>query len=215
MSFSYEPLWNMLNELNISKMDFAKMIDISNATLAKLSKNEPITLTTVDKICNRFNCNIENVVRHIKDIQITQANFIVEKGMIVLADDISQRIPVFINDDKTNIYKDNMRPHIILDVIYHKKSATEKIIRSVPYSELMYIIAPIYTSINNNSPLYVPFNDVIIDGSLSNGFVAFGNLSVVSSGLFKKKLGVMPDKYMQKFEQILFSLKQIFDDIEP
>lgn len=74
MSFSYQPLWNLLAEQNISKMDFAKKIDISNTTLAKLSKNEPITLTTIDKICNAFNCKVEDVVEHIPDIETLQKN---------------------------------------------------------------------------------------------------------------------------------------------
>ena len=52
MSLSYEPLWAMLDELDVSKMEFAKIIGMSNATLAKLGKNEPITLTIIDKICN-------------------------------------------------------------------------------------------------------------------------------------------------------------------
>lgn len=56
MALSYDPLWKMLKEMAISKMEFAKSIGISNATLAKMGKNEPITLTTVDKIYNEYHC---------------------------------------------------------------------------------------------------------------------------------------------------------------
>ena len=38
MALSYEPLWDFLNKMGISKMEFAKRIGISNATLAKIGK---------------------------------------------------------------------------------------------------------------------------------------------------------------------------------
>lgn len=62
MSLSYFPLWRMLKDLNVSKMDFAKRVDISNATLAKLGKDEPVALTVIEKICAEFNCDVGNVV---------------------------------------------------------------------------------------------------------------------------------------------------------
>ena len=62
MSLSYFPLWRMLKDLNVSKMYFAKRVDISNATLAKLGKDEPVALTVIEKICAEFNCDVGNVV---------------------------------------------------------------------------------------------------------------------------------------------------------
>ena len=62
MSLSYFPLWRMLKDLNVSKMDFAKRVDISNDTLAKLGKDEPVALTVIEKICAEFNCDVGNVV---------------------------------------------------------------------------------------------------------------------------------------------------------
>ena len=70
LSLSYDPLWDMLKEKGINKMEFANAVDISNATLAKLGHNEAVSLTTIDKICNTFDCGIENVVKHITDITI-------------------------------------------------------------------------------------------------------------------------------------------------
>lgn len=40
----------MLAEKGISKMEFAKSVEISNATLAKMGKDEAVSLTTIDKI---------------------------------------------------------------------------------------------------------------------------------------------------------------------
>lgn len=213
MSLSYEPLWQMLNELNISKMEFAKMIDISNATLAKIGKNEPITLTTVDKICNRFNCKIENVVKHIPDIQIKKANFIIKKGMIVLSNDISQLESIDIKENPT--FTLPKRPHVILDIISSEDDNDPQNIENTPYDDLRYAVAPIYSSrIFNNSPLNVSFSDVEIDGKIVSGYVAFGKLMIMDSGLFQKQIGQMPDSYIEKFDKILCTIIDVVEDDE-
>lgn len=84
MSFTYKPLWDMLKDKGITKMEFAKKIDISSTTLAKLSKNEPITLSTIDKICNAFHCKIENVVNHIQDVNNVSLGTSLSVGTVIL-----------------------------------------------------------------------------------------------------------------------------------
>ena len=212
MSLSYEPLWQMLNELNITKMEFARMIDISNATLAKLGKNEPITLTTVDKICNRFNCKIENVVKHIPDLTINKANFIIKKGMIVLADDIPQ-IDIARIKEMGGTFHVPKRHHVILDIVSNEGDNDPQNIENTPYDDLKYAVAPIYTSLLlNNSPFNISFDDVEIDGVLTSGIVAFGKLSVIDSGLFEKQVGQMPDTYIQKFDKILQAIVGVVNE---
>ena len=46
----------MLREKGIAKTTFGKAIDLSSATLAKLSKNEQISMNTLISICNHLNC---------------------------------------------------------------------------------------------------------------------------------------------------------------
>lgn len=203
MSLSYEPLWKMLRELNISKMEFAKMIGISNATLAKLGKNEPITLTTVDKICNHFNCQIENVVTHIYDAKNTEINFTVTVGTIVLTDDLFDK----------NSYS-NKRPCIILKAICNNLKDTPQLIENTSHDKLMYVMAPIYLSDKSKTfPFNIPFKNVVINGEKTNGYVAFGDsITVMGASLFEKKLGVMPENYMQKFNKILQTLDEVLCD---
>lgn len=211
MSLSYEPLWQMLNDRNISKMEFAKMIGMSNATLAKLGKNEPITLTIIDKICNCLYCQIEDVVKHVHDLKIVQANFRVKVGMIVLAEDRDDKIYI----DGGPFFRFNKRPHIVLEAENGVGETDPEIIAKTPYEDLMYTIAPIYTShTSNTSILNVPFEGVSIDDKITNGYVAFGRLVTVCSGIFEKQIGVMPESYMQKFDKILQSLDVAFSDDE-
>ena len=59
MAISYEGLWNILNERGISKTEFRKLINISTVTLAKMSKNEPVSMSVIETICLTFQCEIE------------------------------------------------------------------------------------------------------------------------------------------------------------
>ena len=62
MSISYQKLWDLLNERNISKSDFRLAVDISTVTLAKMSKNESISLSIIEKICDTLDCQIGDVL---------------------------------------------------------------------------------------------------------------------------------------------------------
>lgn len=65
--FSYKPLLHLLIEKNITKTQLRIATKMSMNTLAKISKNEPISMTTLDNICTYLNCNIEDVIVHVKD----------------------------------------------------------------------------------------------------------------------------------------------------
>ena len=50
MKISYTKLFEILNQRNITKTELRKNIKISTATLAKLSKNEPVAMKVVEDI---------------------------------------------------------------------------------------------------------------------------------------------------------------------
>lgn len=56
MNISYRKLFEILDKKNISKTALGQVLDLSSATLAKLSKNEPISMNTLISICNYLNC---------------------------------------------------------------------------------------------------------------------------------------------------------------
>ena len=59
---SYNPLWKTLIDKNMKKMDLVKFVGISNGTLAKLGKDESVSLSIIDKICIALDCDINDVV---------------------------------------------------------------------------------------------------------------------------------------------------------
>ena len=62
---SYKPLFRLLLEKDMSKTQLREAIGCSTATLAKMSKNEYISMETLENICAYLNCNIENVIEFI------------------------------------------------------------------------------------------------------------------------------------------------------
>lgn len=65
MAISYNGLWKLLIDKGLKKMDLKELVGISNGTLAKLSKNEPVALTVLERICEELNCQIGDIVKYI------------------------------------------------------------------------------------------------------------------------------------------------------
>lgn len=58
----YDRLWKMLIDKHMNKTELKDRIGVSNATFAKLGKNEPVNLKLIEKICVELDCKIEDVV---------------------------------------------------------------------------------------------------------------------------------------------------------
>lgn len=59
---SFDPLWRTLKAKYMNKGDLQKLTGLSSATIAKLSKNESITLEGVDRIAVALKVPIYDVV---------------------------------------------------------------------------------------------------------------------------------------------------------
>ena len=62
MSVSYEPLWHKLLSAKMNKTEFRLQVGITTTTLARLGKDEYVSMEVIDKICQHFGCRIEDVV---------------------------------------------------------------------------------------------------------------------------------------------------------
>lgn len=69
MAVSYNKLWKLLVDKNMNKTDLRVKADIGTATLAKLGKNQPVSMDVMIKICGVLNCNITDIM----DIVPTEA----------------------------------------------------------------------------------------------------------------------------------------------
>lgn len=62
MDVSYNKLWKLLIDKNMKKKDLGKAAGISNSLIAKLGKNENVTVEVLVKICSALDCGIEDIM---------------------------------------------------------------------------------------------------------------------------------------------------------
>lgn len=59
---SYKPLFKLLLERDMTRTQLRESMGFSTSTLAKMSKNEYVSLEIIDNICIFLNCKIEEVI---------------------------------------------------------------------------------------------------------------------------------------------------------
>lgn len=65
MAISYNRLWKLLVDKKMSQSDFRKAVNISPNTLTKMKKDEPITLLTLERICEVLKTDIGDIVEYV------------------------------------------------------------------------------------------------------------------------------------------------------
>lgn len=65
MGFTYKPLWKLLIDKEMSKKQLMNVTNISKSTIDKMGRNELVSMDIIDRICNYFNCEINDVVEHV------------------------------------------------------------------------------------------------------------------------------------------------------
>ena len=67
MSISYNKLWKLLIDKNMSRTDLKTASGISFNVLAKMGKNQAISMESLYKICTVLDCNISEIVEFKRD----------------------------------------------------------------------------------------------------------------------------------------------------
>ena len=63
----YNNLFKLLIDKNLKKSDLARMCNLSSPTMAKLSKNEYVSMDVLIRICRELDCSIDEIVEILKD----------------------------------------------------------------------------------------------------------------------------------------------------
>lgn len=66
--FSYKPLWRLLVEREMTKTEMREANGLSSSTLAKMGKNEYVSLEVIDKLCIYFDCTPNDIIEHVKGV---------------------------------------------------------------------------------------------------------------------------------------------------
>lgn len=67
MQISYNKLWKLLIDRKMKKVDLMHKSHISTTSLAKLGKDENVSMTVLKKICEVLDCNIGDIMDLIPD----------------------------------------------------------------------------------------------------------------------------------------------------
>ena len=62
MEASYKKLWKLLIDRDMSKTDLRLKAGISTMALAKLGKNENVSMDVLKKVCSALECNIGDIM---------------------------------------------------------------------------------------------------------------------------------------------------------
>lgn len=65
MAVSYNKLWKLLIDKGINKTQLKEKAKISTNAIAKLGKNETVSLSTLESICNTLSCSIEDIMEFV------------------------------------------------------------------------------------------------------------------------------------------------------
>ena len=62
MAVNYNKLWKLLIDKGMTKTQMRLQADISTTTLAKLGKNETVSMDVLLKICKLLDCNVGDIM---------------------------------------------------------------------------------------------------------------------------------------------------------
>ena len=69
MGWSYKLLWILLINKDMKRTDLLKVAGLNSTALAKMGKDQPVTMDTLGKICLALDCKIEDIVEYVPEVE--------------------------------------------------------------------------------------------------------------------------------------------------
>lgn len=67
MAWSYSPLWKLLIDRKMKRTDLLALANLNSTTLAKMGKDENISMEALGRVCQALDCRIEDVVVYLPE----------------------------------------------------------------------------------------------------------------------------------------------------
>jgi putative transcriptional regulator len=67
MPFSYNPLWKLLIDKNISREKMRSDLGFSFSTMTKMTKGQYVSLEVLHRICAYLNCQPNDILQYIPE----------------------------------------------------------------------------------------------------------------------------------------------------
>lgn len=76
MGYRYNRLWKILIDKEMNKVELRDAAGITSATLAKLGKNQNVSMEVLGRICRVLDCDVGDVVEYVNE---TKEEHFIEK----------------------------------------------------------------------------------------------------------------------------------------
>lgn len=70
MSISYNKMWKLMIDKNMKRKDLREKAAVSQNVMARLSKNQAISMETMEKICGVLGCDIGDVMEFLPNEKV-------------------------------------------------------------------------------------------------------------------------------------------------
>ena len=70
MAVQYNRLWKLLIDMKMKKSELRGAAGVSANVMARLSKDEYVSLESIEKICGTLNCGVDEILEFIKDSKV-------------------------------------------------------------------------------------------------------------------------------------------------
>lgn len=67
MAVSYNKLWKMMIDKNLSKTELTHLAGITTNAMAKLGKNKDVKVTVLEKLCTSLDCKLDDIVEFVPE----------------------------------------------------------------------------------------------------------------------------------------------------
>ena len=72
MAVSYNNLWKLLIDRNMNKTELRTKTNISSSTMAKLTNQEMVAMSVLEKICAELDCNIGDIMQFVELAEVRE-----------------------------------------------------------------------------------------------------------------------------------------------
>ena len=83
MGVSYNKLWKMIIDKNMKRIEMQYLTGISGNILARMGKNQYVSMETIEKICKKLDCTVDEMMEFTDDEQQEQTCQIIKTGRML------------------------------------------------------------------------------------------------------------------------------------
>ena len=83
MGVSYNRLWKMLIDKNMKRIEMQYLTGISGNILARMGKNQYVSMETIEKICKKLDCTVDEMLEFTDDENQEQTCHIIKTGRML------------------------------------------------------------------------------------------------------------------------------------